>query len=232
MSCRTVQNSVSALLDGCLSDQERRSVLYHLRRCPDCELRLARMAQLREALKRLPAARPPAYLDTALRAMASRERLRRMDRRGPVDRFLDSVHLWADNLMRPLALPFAGGLASALLLFSMLMPGIAASQRYGGANDVPVALFTEPAVKWQMPFAYADDQDEAFVVEVITDPQGRMVDYTPITPGRQIAKDPALRRAIENSLLFTEFRPATQFGRPTYGRMYLSFRNYQINIRS
>ncbi len=190
------------------------------------------MAQLREALKRLPAAQPPEYLDTALRAMASRERVRRMDRRSPFDRYLDSIRLWADNLMRPLALPFAGGLAAALLLFSVLMPGIAASQRYGGANDIPVALFTEPAVKWQMPFAYADDQEETFVVEVVIDGQGRMVDYTPITPGPQMTRDPALRRAIENSLLFTEFRPATQFGRPTYGRMYLSFRNYQINIRS
>jgi len=129
--------------------------------------------------------------------------------------------------MRPMALPFAGGLISAVLLFSMLMPGISI-RRLPISNDVPVDWFTSPAVKAQTPFGFNEDE---FVVEVQVDEQGRMVDYR-ITQGPSLAKNSDFRRAIENNLLFTEFVPATAFGRPTSGKMYLQFRRFGIHVTS
>jgi hypothetical protein len=165
-------------------------------------------------------------LNSALRVMASRERTRRLARQHPFRESADRFRLWVDNLMRPLAIPLAGGLISAMLLFSMLMPSLASVRNF--SNDVQVALFTEPAVKAQNPFALPD---EDFVVEVIIDGQGRMIDYT-ITQGPSVVKNNELRRAIENKLLFMEFTPATAFGKPRFGKMYLSFNRTNITVKS
>ncbi len=129
--------------------------------------------------------------------------------------------------MRPVALPAAGGLLAAMLLFAMLMPTLALQARRG-AGDVPVALFTEPAVKAQTPFGFGDAD---IGVEVLVDGQGRMIDYT-VTQSGSLAKDPDLRRRIENNLLFTTFTPATAFGLPTPGKIYLYFRRSEIDVKS
>jgi len=226
MTCKHVQYSLSAHLDGCLSVGERQAVSEHLAGCPECRLRTRGLAQVRAAVGSLPPAVPPPHLNSALRVMASRERTRRLARQHPFREFADRFRLWADNLMRPLAIPLAGGLISAMLLFSMLMPSLAFP--HNSSNDVQVALFTQPAVKAQNPFALPD---EDFVVEVIIDGQGRMIDYT-ITQGPSVVKNSELRRAIENKLLFMEFTTATAFGKPRFGKMYLSFNRTNITVKS
>jgi hypothetical protein len=232
MNCRTVQISLSAHFDGALSEGERRGLVAHLDACRDCELRLARMVQVRTALRRLPENAPPERLSTTLRVMASKERARVVASQRRRGLFSDRVRLWAEDLMRPLALPFAGGLVSALLLFGMLVPTFAMHR--GSGSDIPVALFTEPYVKAQVPFASFDnnDFDSDIDVEVTVDSQGRMVDYS-LPKGSKIQNNPELRRALENKLLlFTEFAPATMFGQTTYGKVYVSFQRRSIEIKS
>lgn len=203
-------------------------MLRHLDGCPNCEVQFAQLLRVRDAVGKLSMAVPPAELTSALRVMASRERNRRVARNHPFRCLADRFHLWSDNLMRPLALPFAGGLVSAILLFSMLVPTFSFSfQRTFGA-DVPVSLFTEPAVKAQSPFGYPD---EDCAVEVLVDGQGRMIDYT-ITQGPNLPKDSEARRAIENTLLYTEFTPATAFGQPRSGKMVLKFNRTNVNVKS
>ncbi len=176
---------------------------------------------------KLPVATPPAHLSSALRVMASRECTRRLARIHPFRHFAERFRLWADNLMRPIALPFAGGLLSALLLFGMLVPTFSFSfQRFG--TDVPVALFTEPTLKIQSPFGYPD---EDLAVEVLVDGQGRVVDYT-ITEGPDLPKGSDIRRAIESTLLYTEFTPATAFGQPRYGKAQVKFTRTLVNVKS
>jgi hypothetical protein len=148
--------------------------------------------------------------------MASQERSRLLARKHPFRRFAGQFHLWVENLMRPLAIPLAGGLISAMLLFSMLMPTFAFQRNLG--NDVQVALFTEPTVKDQNPFALPD---EDFVIEVLVDGQGRMIDYA-VIQGPSLIKNNELRRAIENKLLFMEFTPATAWGAPRFGKILVS----------
>jgi hypothetical protein len=107
----------------------------------------------------------------------------------------------------------------------MLMPNIAL-RRNMSINDVQIIPTTDPAVKTQTPFGFTDDN---VLLAVVTDPQGRMVDYT-VIHGPSLTKNPELRRMIENYLLFTDFRPATYWGQPTVGKMYLSFNRSQINV--
>ncbi|MGE5568593.1 MAG: hypothetical protein ACM3S5_06090 [Rhodospirillales bacterium] len=176
---------------------------------------------------KLPVATPPAYLTSALRVMASRERNRRLAFNHPFRYFADRFQLWMDNLMRPLALPFAGGFLSAMLLFGMLVPSFSFSFHQFG-DDVPIALFTEPTVKMQSPFGYPD---EDLALEVLVDGQGRVIDYT-IMEGPDLPKNSAIRRVIENSLLYTEFTPATAFGQPTYGKAQVKFTRTLVNVKS
>jgi anti-sigma factor RsiW len=226
MNCNTVQDSLSDHLDGCLSDQKRQDVVMHLNRCEQCGSRLREMERVRLALRTLPKKTVPESVAVALRVTASRERARALARR-TFEPLFWRARLWVDNLMRPLALPFAGGLVSAVVLFAVLLPTFAFRPIISG-NDPPVRLFTEPAIKAQMPFSFDDDD---VVVKVIVDGQGRMADYA-IVEGPSLVNNPVLRRLIERKLLFTDFTPATSFGSPTVGTLYISFQREHIDIKS
>lgn len=227
MSCHTIQNSLSAHMDGFLSEAERTKVLEHLAACADCTLRSRQLENVRAMLRKVPAAAPPPELTSALRVMASQERARTLTRRNPVAYWSDRFHLLVDNLMRPLALPFAGGLVSAMILFSTLMPNIRL-QVDPRVDDVPIAfIYTEPTVKEQ-PFALNHEDD--VTLEVLVDGSGRAVDYA-MADGTKPA-NPELRREIQSNLLFTQFTPATAYGRPTLGRLFLSFTRTRLDVPS
>lgn len=227
MNCTIVQNSLSAHLDGCLSKEERERIALHVARCGGCQSRLEELKRVRAAVRSLPVGAVPAKVTTALRVMASKERARVAARQGRFDLLPSRLRLWADNLMRPLALPFAGGFVSAVALFAILIPNFAFHPIVG--NDVPFGLSTEPAFK-QVPFGFDSDTAD-FVVEVVVDGEGRMADFA-VVQGPSLANNPGLKRLIERKLLFTQFTPATMFGRPTSGKMYISFQRQQVNVKS
>jgi len=131
--------------------------------------------------------------------------------------FRDRVGLFSQNLMRPLALPFAGGVFSTVLLFSLLGPGY--SVQASNAFDVPTVLTTEASVRKSAPMAAYNTDD--VIVDVTVDGQGRMTDYV-IVSGNA-TKDESLRRRIGAVLLLTEFNPATTLGTPVAGSVRLSF---------
>ncbi|MBI3679124.1 MAG: zf-HC2 domain-containing protein [Acidobacteria bacterium] len=225
--CRRAEQKLSAYVDGALPHAERREVAVHLRECSNCAYRYDRLAQVRMLMKRLPQAQPPADLTANLHAMAQRESLRkqvRIARRLPWALAFDGRRVRLENLMRPLALPFAGGLVSALVLFSMLIPTYPVAAHVALTRDVPTAFYTDPSVSSVPPFGFCENE---VVVEVVIDEQGRVVDLT-FPDG--IGTD-HLRREIENSLLFARFTPAMAFGYPTSGRVRLSFRRSQIDVK-
>jgi hypothetical protein len=91
---------------------------------------------------------------------------------------------------------------------------------FGGPGDIPTMLTTEPLLKYAGPITFADSDA---VVDLKLNDQGRIIDFTIVSvPGQQ---NEALRRSIENSLLFTEFRPATTFGRGVASTVRISFRS-------
>lgn len=219
--CQSIVDRLSAYVDDRLPGSQSTDVSHHLRECLRCSRELHELQQLRVTMHSVPARKVPPHLTMNLRILASRERARNT-RRGVLAFFAqnyeDKLQLWTRNLMRPLAIPFAGGLCAALLLFCMLVPNF--STRYQAGTDVPTGLYTGATLKSTMMFGFSSDE---VVLDVDIDDQGRMVDYT-VSSGHHWMDDPSLRRTIENNLLFARFTPATTFGQPMSSRVRISFR--------
>jgi hypothetical protein len=186
--------------------------------------------RLGQALRALPPRVPPPGLTTSLRVLASRERQRRLEGLGWLKRYSawrDRFRLTVNNLMRPLALPLTGGVFSAVVLFSMWVVPTYPLLRVAGNVDVPTVFVTKVTVKGAAPLTMpAGDM----VVDVTVDDQGRTVDYN-VVSGSSILQDDSLRRRLENVLLFTEFVPATTFGRPTAGKIRLWLGSSRIDVK-
>jgi Putative zinc-finger len=226
MECWSVKQKVSELLDDAVSAEERRMLKGHLNGCPECARESERYSQLREKLRSLPKRMPPAELTTRLRVVASKVRMESFGGASPWNRWRDRVELWLRNLMRPLAVPAVGGLCSAVFLFSTLVPMFKSAFAMSESGDVPTMLVTEPMLKYAAPVAFTDGDA---VVDLRLDDQGRIIDFTIINaPGQQ---NETLRRHVKNHLLFTEFWPATTFGRGVAGTIRISFRNNRIDVR-
>jgi hypothetical protein len=184
---------------------------------------------LGESLRSLSVKVPPAQLSMSLRVLASRERQRRLEQRdfGTIWKSWDDrTRLFFDNVVRSIALPFAGGVCSTLVLFSMfVVPAYPLLTR--GVADVPTVLSTPVSVKNIAPFSVGDTD---VVVDVVVDEQGRMLDYT-IVAGASVLANPQMRRRLENALVFSNFTPATTFGQPMVSKMRLWFRSSRIDVR-
>jgi hypothetical protein len=222
MSCDDMHEMVSSLLDRRVSAGEKESVLAHLESCRHCGAEFESMRELRGALRQLDKPELPASLLEGLRMLAMNERLRRLSHVGlsaRAHRWAGRVQLVFENLMRPMALPFAGGVLSALVMFAMLVPSLAFPHNF--RNDVPLwRLYTDPALEEMNPV----DAGDEIVVEVTIDERGRVQGYV-VTRGQMTPE-------IENNLvLFSRFAPATVFGQPTWGRVLVSFRRSQISVR-
>jgi hypothetical protein len=224
MECGSVKQRVSDYLDDAVSAEERRVLKRHLNGCRDCALESEQYSQLREKLRSLPKPVPPPDLTTRLRVVASKVRMETLS--SPWSRWRDRAELTLRNLMRPLALPAVGGLCSAVFLFSTLVPMFKSAFAMNGPGDIPTMLSTEPMLKYTAPIAFANADA---VVDLQLDDQGRIINFTIVNaPGQQSEK---LRHSIENTLLFTEFWPATTFGRGVAGTIRISFRNSRIDVR-
>lgn len=226
--CTRFSPMLSAYVDGVLANADRRAVSIHLRECVRCKEQYDQLEQGRSLLRRLPPRMPPEELSTRLRGIAMRESAARREKlagRNPVRFAWQAIQVRAENLMRPLALPFAGGMVSAMVLFSMLAPAYpVVAGRALAEEDVPIALYQEPTVKSVAPFAFAEEE---FLVEVTIDEQGQVIDYK-LPRGTESEE---LKREIENTLLFARFTPALAFGQPTAGKIRLSFRRSCIDVK-
>jgi hypothetical protein len=220
MSCDDMHEMVSSLLDRRVTAREEESVLAHLESCRHCGAEFESMRELRGALHQLDKPELPARLLDGLRMLALNERLRRLSHVG----FSARAHRWAgrtqlvfENLMRPMALPFAGGVLSALVMFAMLVPSLAFPHNF--RNDVPLwRLYTDPALEEMNPVSAGGE----IVVELTIDERGRVTDYM-ISHGKPTAEQ------LNDLILFSRFAPATVFGRPTWGKVV--FRRSQISVR-
>ena len=218
MHCKTVQQQFEEV-------PSTREVVAHLTQCPACNAEAIASRRMRGALRQMPRLQVPQQLKSSLQVMASQERLRATN---AGIRWQDRVRIFTRNLMRPLAVPAFGGLASAVVIFSALMPSLSTPVPSGYSNDVPLMLVTEPSVKNFPPIGIVESE---LVVDVAIDGAGRMVDYTVVRGANLLKEDASLKSQLENSLLFTEFVPATKFGGPASGNVRLRIKSSQINIR-
>jgi len=223
MNCEKVRKTLSAFLDRQLARAPFDTVTQHLAQCRDCSSYAKDLGELHASLRSLPTVAPPARLVTELQILASRERMRQLSR-GTYTAlghfWMAEMRLFFDNLMRPIAIPFAGGLVSAVFLFTMLMPTL--QFPHLTRNDVPSGLFTQSVatVDTLPPFGFSGDN---VVVQVMLDDQGAVVDYK--LPDNVSSK---LRNDIANMILFTKFEPATAYGVPIATTVMVSFRRIDV----
>ncbi len=179
---------------------------------------------LTRSLRSLPRRSPSSELRSALRVMASKERQRVVQ--GPASSvWLDRFQLFCKNLMRPLALPFAGGIFSTVVAFSMwLSTGYPVHASNGFDIPIPASrraqittlVTKDPSVLQTAPIQASGLDD--VIVDVSIDGQGSMTGYT-IVSGNA---DDSLKRQIDSVLLLTKFNPAKTLGTPVEGKIRLS----------
>ncbi len=229
MSCH-FERSFADYVDGTMAENERVAFSGHLAHCRECTAHAEELDGVGVALRTLPAPTAPALLAAELQVLASRAHAHNMQSLTWASLFAvwgRRIQLATDNLMRPLAFPFAGGLISALALFAMLSPTLGAyipmSERVSTEpRGVLGFLNTGAAVADLAPFGISQD----FEVEVSINENGTVVDYS--VAGGKLS--PEAMAHIGNMLLFTTFSPATAFGQPTQGKVRISFRRAQNNV--
>jgi len=184
---------------------------------------------MRNTLAGLPRRSPPPELVSRLQVLASREALRRR-RKMSFEAFfahvLDESRLFFQNVLRPYAVPAAGGLASTVVLFALLSPAL--TIRRGELADVPIGLSTEVSVESSLSLGITGEYMD-IVVEVWVDEQGKMTSYS-IPRGQAWSKDLAIVRGLENTLLLTKFTPATLFGQKAAGRARVTIRRSHVDV--
>jgi Putative zinc-finger len=221
MSCEKVQKQISSLLDRRLAASERESVLAHIQACRECSVHVESLQGLRARLRGLSQPPIPEDLRASLRVMASHERehrLARLNLSARMSYWAGHARLFFDNLMRPLALPFAGGSLMALVTFSLLVPTLSAPHNFGDqswfmppvpeSTSGPFGIYV-PGVLHNALIVRADivAPEGANAVELTIDEQGKVRDYS-VVRGELT---PDLQSII---MLPPPFRPATVLGLP------------------
>jgi hypothetical protein len=224
-----VEKWLSAFLDQALPRDEAESVSQHLSGCRECAARLKELVELRKLLRGLPEERIPVKLASQLQVMASREQARRIRTRW--QNCLSWMRLVIDNMMRPVAIPLAGGITTALVLFSMLAPYLTVrAANFDSRTDVPFdwlstqgTMIETPLLEGLEPFGFRGDEVEVLLT---IDSNGQITDYS-------CANGKIDREVIDNignSLLFSSFEPPTMFGRPMSGKIRVRFRKVGDHI--
>jgi hypothetical protein len=229
MQCQQVKWMLSVFEDGVTLDGERLEILAHLSQCHDCATHAGQLRGVRHSLKNLREADLPSHLEFALLSLASRESARKrrhLNFRATLRATAETLSLTVNNMMKPLALPAAGGLASAVVLFCMVMFNFQGIVTTPQPNDIPIVLTTYASVQ----STFLGFNGDELIVDVLVDEGGRVIDYTipesPLHP-----RPPDARRDLEHSLLFTIFKPATSFGQPIAGWVRLSLRRIETNVK-
>jgi len=115
-TCKSVRSALWDYTAGTLEQSDGRLVEVHLGECRECNLHRAEVRSLRTGLKHLPGKTVSPLLRTKLRVIASRERSRQALRRDLAARmveFRSRAKLAFDNLLRPIAVPVAGGVLAS-----------------------------------------------------------------------------------------------------------------------
>src|SRR5579863_2865441 len=113
LSCQSVRNALWDEAGGVLAEADARRIENHVLECRECMRFDVEVKEVSDGLKRLPVFRPPAILSMRLKVAASRDRSRRLMRLDLAARwreFRETARLAFDNLLKPIAVPAAGGI--------------------------------------------------------------------------------------------------------------------------
>ncbi len=229
MNCGSVRRFLWDYAAGTLGTSERDGVAFHLESCRECALHRAEVRSLRTGLKSLREKSASSMLATRLKVLASRERSRFLLRRDLAARLRDlraSAALMFDHLLRPFAVPAAGGILASFFCIVQIVDTLHFHPEW--QPDIPVVgLFSDVTVDGVSPFS-VDGPD--VTLQVTVDASGAVSDFELPPDGKQIQDaSPAEMKEIGNMVLFSTFTPATSFGQKVSGKILVGSRH--INIR-
>ena len=218
MRCTEARTMLSPYLDGVLTGVQMRVLGDHLSGCDTCNRHYVQLRRTQQVVSNLGRKQVPPQL--ALRLRVAMSRTAAENRRGR----WEGMRVRWENLANAFMVPATAGVLTSVIIFGLLIGMFAVpAQLRASANDVPTMLYTPPQLL-NAPFATsvgANESDMIIVsVEADVDATGRVQNYRIVSSSR----DPkSIIPELENTLIFTQFQPATAFGRPTSGKALLSF---------
>src|SRR5881397_292611 len=217
MTCAQAKSLFSPYLDGAVTGAQMHAISRHLQFCALCRREYISLQQTQQLLAKVGSRKAPSDLALKLRVAVSQEAAHS---RRPLLHFF--VRL--ENALNAFMVPATAGLATAVVIFILLMGFLAPLQ--ADNPDVPLMLYTAPQLQ-QAAFGTALDSisDDSLVIEAYVDSNGRVQDYRILSNPTE-AK--SLLPQVKNMLIFTTFRPATSMGRPTSGKAVLSFSKISV----
>jgi hypothetical protein len=219
MTCGQAKSLFSPYLDGAVTGMQMQAVSKHLEGCESCQQQYVSLRQTQQLLNKVGRRKAPAELGLKLRVAMSQEIARS---KRPV---MANMFVRLSNAIQSMMVPATAGLASAVLVFGVLM-GFMTVPLQAGNPDVPLVVGTDPQVQ-QISFGATLDSihEGSLVIEADVDSHGRVQDYRILSDD---GTSPDMLPQVKNMLIFTTFRPATAFGRPTTGRAILSFSKISV----
>jgi len=220
MTCSEAKPQFSSYMDHSMSGKQMRNITEHLDSCRACRSEFTLLCNTQKLVSGLGRRQPPSDLALKLRVMISQELAQ--SRRKPFEGLL--VRL--ENAFNAFMVPATAGIVSAIIIFGLLI-GVLYPTQISQSNDVPTLLYTPPELSLS-PFGLemSGINADSLVVEAYVDANGRVQDYR-ILSAPEDQKD--IVPELNKMLIFTTFRPATAFGKPTSGRAVLSFA--KVNVR-
>lgn len=219
MNCTEAKPLLSSYADSAMTGKQVHAVSEHLGSCAECRAEVSLLVNTQQLVAGLGRKPAPPDLALKLRVLASRELA--ASRRKPFETLL----LRWQNALNAFMVPATCGMVTAVLIFGLLI-GMLMPAQLSAANDVPTNLYTPPELSFS-PFGFEmGSAEDSLVVEASIDANGRVQDYR-ILSSPESAKD--VLPELKNMLIFTQFRPATSFGRPTNSRAILTFA--RINVK-
>lgn len=178
-----------------------------------------------DELKNLPCRPVPPLLTTRLSVLASRECSRRNTHRTYrtwiVDR-ISRAQLFFDNLLKPLAVPAAGGLLCSFLCFGVIVNTLHLHYGADWQDDMPINFTSEIAFGDVSPFT---NTGQDVMVQLSVDSMGNVTDYAlPQNPH----PSPEVLQQIGNLVLFSTFKPAMRLGRPIASKRLINISHMTV----
>jgi hypothetical protein len=179
--------------------------------------------EVRSALRSLPRLAVPHTLTSRLLVSASYDRERRLgagEFSSPWRRWLTRLNLIVNDLMRPLAVPAAGGVLSSVLIFTSLVNTFAVQMP--AQDDVPLGDYTQASVDIVSPFGFTGSE---MTVELSIDKYGRVDGFS--THNVKLTREEM--NHLGHLVLFSTFSPARADGQPVSGKVIL--KSFGIDVQ-
>ncbi len=233
MNCAEVRRLVPGYLDDALPERPEihAHMARHLERCRACREELQRYVQLSKMMSGLRYAPAPDRLGVSIRVAVALAR-ETQGFRARIRRYKSRLRLVVENILEPLAVPATGGVLAALVVFAIMYQILGAGVPLAAATaDLPTSLFQPARLEilagFQMPGLSepASVGKHSLLVEATVNAAGEAVSYRVLSGD----VDRAMRRELDQVLIFSRFRPRMNFGRPTSGgRVILSFNKISV----